>query len=138
MNLTSTARYAIRILSFMALQDTNLVSAKFLVEKLHISDKYLRGLMTKLTKRGLIRSIQGRDGGYKINKPYSELFLIEIIQAVEDVEKYTGCVLGFEACSSSNPCALHDKWNKIKQDTTTFLNTTTLADIVESKHIMKY
>lgn len=138
MNLTSTARYAIRILSFMALQDTNLVSAKFMVEKLHISDKYLRGLMTKLTKQGLIRSIQGRDGGYEISKSYDELFLIEIIQAVEDVAKYTGCLLGFEVCSGSNPCALHDKWNEIKEDTTTFLNTTTLADIVESKHIMKY
>lgn len=138
MNLTSTSRYAIRILSFMALQDTKLVSAKFLVDKLNISDKYLRGLMTKLTKQGLIRSIQGRDGGYEINKPYQELFLIEIIRTVEEAEKYLGCVLGFEECSSSNPCALHDKWNEIKQDTNTFLNTTTLADIVGDGHFLKY
>lgn len=138
MNLTSTSRYAIRILSFMALQDTPMVSAKFLVEKLNISDKYLRGLMTKLTKRGLIRSIQGRDGGYVINKPFNELFMIEIIGAVEEPEKYLGCVLGFEQCYSSNPCALHDKWNDIKQDTATFFNTITLADIVDGKHIMKY
>jgi Rrf2 family protein len=138
MNLTSTSRYAIRILSFMALQENELVSAKFLVEKLNISDKYLRGLMTKLTKQGLIRSIQGRDGGYMINKPYNALFLIEIIKAVEEVDKYVGCVLGFEECSAANPCALHDKWNEIKTDTVTFLTTTTLADIVESEHIMKY
>lgn len=138
MNLTSTSRYAIRILSFMAMQDTPMVSAKFLVEKLNISDKYLRSLMTKLAKKGLIRSIQGRDGGYVINKSTKELYLIEIISAVEEIEKYIGCVLGFEQCSSSNPCALHDKWNEIKQDTMTFLTNTTLSDIVESKHIMKY
>ncbi|MFA9391712.1 MAG: Rrf2 family transcriptional regulator [Prolixibacteraceae bacterium] len=138
MNLTSTARYAIRILSFMAIQDSKLVSAKFLIEKLNISDKYLRGLMTKLAKRGLIRSIQGRDGGYEISRPLDEIHLIEIIKAVEDVEKYTGCVLGFEECSSENPCALHDQWNNIKQDTYTFLNTITLNEIVKDKQFLKF
>jgi len=138
MNLTSTSQYAIRILSFMALQNTSMISAKFLVEKLNISDKYLRRLMTKLTKKGLIQSIQGRDGGYRINRPINQLFLIEIINAVEESEKYLGCVLGFDECSDLNPCALHEKWNLIKQDTSTFLNTTTLSDIVRSKHFMKY
>jgi Rrf2 family protein len=138
MNLTSTSRYSIRILSYMALQDERLISAKHLVERLHISDKYLRGLMTKLVKQGLVKSIQGRDGEYEISKPYQELYLIEIIRAVEDISKYTGCVLGFEECSSENPCALHDRWNNIKTDTVQFLKTTTLADIVKSKHIMKF
>lgn len=138
MNLTSTARYAIRILSTMALQDNKLVSAKFLVDKLSVSDKYLRSLMTKLTKSGLIRSIQGRDGGYVIHKPLNEIYLIEIIKAVEDVEKYVGCVLGFEECSNENPCALHYKWNKIKEDTNTFLNTTTLNEIVMQNHFLKF
>lgn len=94
--------------------------------------------MTKLAKSGLIRSIQGRDGGYIINKNLNELYLFEIIKAVEDVEKYVGCVLGFEECTSNNPCALHLKWNEIKTDTSTFLNTTTLNEIVVEKNILKF
>lgn len=138
MNLTSTSRYAIRILSFMAIQERSMVTAKFLVEKLNISDKYLRSLMTKLTKSGLVKSVQGREGGYLIDKPINKLFLIEIINAVEDTNKYLGCVLGFEECSNSDPCALHNKWNEIKQDTSIFFNTTTLAEIVGGKQFIKY
>lgn len=138
MNLTNTSRYAIRILSYMALQGEQLFSAKHLVERLKISDKYLRGLMTNLARKGLVKSVQGREGGYEISKPHSELYLIDIISAVEDISKYTGCVLGFEECSNANPCALHDQWSEIKTDTVRFLQTTTLADIVKSKHVMKF
>ena len=138
MNLTSTSRYAIRILSFMAVQDKKLISAKFLIDNLNISDKYLRSLMTKLTKSGLIKSIQGREGGYVINKPFDEIYLIEIIQAFEDVEKYTGCVLGFEECSSSNPCALHNSWNETRTDTYTFIKNTTIIDIIKGNNFQKF
>lgn len=138
MNLTNTSRYAIRILSFMAIQESKLVSAKFLVEKLNISDKYLRSLMTLLAKRGLIHSIQGRDGGYEINKPLNELYLIEIIQAVENIDKYLGCVLGFPECSDENPCALHHKWATIKDETYLFMSKTTLENIVKDRSILKF
>ena len=138
MNLSKTSKYAIRILSFMAVQESSLISAKFLIDSLNISDKYLRGLMTKLTKRGLIRSIQGRDGGYEINKPLNEIYLSEIIEAVEDIEKYLGCVLGFPKCSDENPCALHTKWSDIKNETYKFMISTTLKDIISDKEILKF
>lgn len=138
MNLSNTSRYAIRILNCMAIQNTDLVSAKFLVKELNIPDKYLRQLMTKLTKSGLIQSTQGREGGYKINKPTDKLFLIEIIEAVDNLNKYLGCVLGFDECSDENPCPLHNKWSVIKKDTLHFLKTTTLKEIVNDKQTMKY
>lgn len=137
MNLTNTSQYAIRILSFMAIQKSETISAKYLIDNLKISDKYLRGLMTKLTKSGLVESIQGRDGGYKISKPLNKLFLVEIIEAVEEIDKYIGCVLGFEECTNENPCAVHFKWKDINRDTKTFLSTTTLNDIVLDSSFLK-
>jgi Rrf2 family protein len=122
----------------MAQQQSSLVSAKFLVEKLEISDKYLRSLMTQLAKCGLIHSIQGRDGGYKITKALDEIYLIEIIEAVDKLDKYMGCVLGFDECSDANPCALHAKWNSIKKETLTFLKTTTLKEIINNDQILKH
>jgi hypothetical protein len=50
MKLTNTSEYALRILTFMARNPEGLFSAKSLVEKLNISDKYLRRLMTDLAK----------------------------------------------------------------------------------------
>ncbi len=126
MKLSKTSEYAIRILSFMAKNETELVSAKYLIDKLKISDKYLRRIMTKLSKAGLINSTQGRDGGYAFAKKSDEIFISQIINAVEDYEKYMGCILGFSECSDSNPCVMHSTWVKTREKLAITLNETSL------------
>ena len=59
--------------------------------------------MTDLSKAGLIKSVQGRDGGYSFNKKINNIYLSDIIDIVEGMEKYKGCVLGFDKCSDDNP-----------------------------------
>ncbi len=98
----------------MAKEPARLYTAKSLIETLQISDKYLRQLMTDLTKAGLIYSIQGREGGYSFAKKPSEIFLSDIIDSVEGMKKYTGCILGFDHCSDENPCAMHTMWDKTR------------------------
>ena len=87
MRLSKTSEYALRILSFMAKEPKALYSAKYLVESLNISDKYLRKLMTILSKADFIKSIQGRVGGYSFNKdiniaPCILLYLSLIIPSI--------------------------------------------------------
>jgi Rrf2 family protein len=135
MKLSKTSEYAIRILSFMARDPEKKYAAKYLVEQLHISDKYLRRILTKLSKEGLIISKQGREGGYIFNKKIQEIFLSDIIDASEGIEKYLGCVLGFEKCSDEQPCAFHAKWVSVRQNIVANLNSTSLADINFSENI---
>lgn len=116
MKLSNTSEYALRILIYMGKDVQRMYSAKQLVEALKISDKYLRRLMTDLTKSGIISSIQGRDGGYMIAKKPEEIKLADIIEAIEGMDKYTGCLLGFENCSDENPCALHSSLGNIRQE----------------------
>ncbi len=114
MKLSKTSEYALRILAFMAKEPARLYTAKYLIGTLLISDKYLRQLMTDLTKSGLIYSVQGRDGGYSFAKKPSEIFLSDIIDSVEGMKKYTGCILGFDQCGDENPCAMHSMWDKTR------------------------
>jgi Rrf2 family iron-sulfur cluster assembly transcriptional regulator len=114
MKLSKTSEYALRILTFMAKDAKQIYTAKYLIESLKISDKYLRRLMTNLTKSGFVYSIQGRDGGYSFAKAPEEIYLSDIIDAVEGMNKYTGCVLGFDKCSDENPCVMHTSWLKVR------------------------
>jgi len=129
MKLTKTSEYALRILAFMARKPEELYRAGYLVEKLRISDKYLRRLMTDLSKAGFIKSIQGREGGYIFNKNTSEIHLSEIIDAVEGMDKYTGCVLGFDECSDENPCVMHSVWMPVRQQLIDTFTNKTLSDL---------
>jgi len=112
----------------MAKSPGELYSARHLIEELKISDKYLRRLMTDLSKAGFIRSIQGREGGYIFNKDISEISLSAIIDAVEGMDKYMGCVLGFEECSEENPCVMHESWLPMRKKLLETFNNKTLAD----------
>ena len=113
----------------MAKKPDQLYTAKQLVEELKVSDKYLRRLMTDLSKSGFIKSSQGRDGGYTFAKVIHDIFLYDIIDSVEGMDKLNGCVLGFEECSCTNPCAMHDTWQYMRADLNNFFRETKLSDM---------
>ena len=116
MNLSKTAEYALRVMIYMGVKDEKMYSAKLLVKELKISDKYLRRILTMLTKAGLVNSVQGRGGGYILAQTLENISMLDIIKAVDDINKYSGCILGFEKCSDTQPCALHSQWAIIRQE----------------------
>jgi len=129
MILTKTTEYAVRVLTYMASQKQDLFSAKYLHEQLNIPYKYLTKLMTDLAKSGCLTSIRGRDGGFKITKKLKEISLARIIESVEGMESFNACILGFQECSSENPCAMHFVWEENKANFIKTLESTSLHDI---------
>ena len=115
----------------MAKNPEQLHTAKDLVAKLNISDKYLRRLMTKLSKSGFIKSVQGREGGYRFVQPIEQIYVSQIIDAVDGLDKYMGCILGFGDCSDENPCALHKKWVLVREEIMNLFKTTSIAEMAK-------
>jgi Rrf2 family protein len=137
MNLSKTSEYALRILSFMINSDRQVFSAKYLVESLNIPDKYLRHLMTDMSKKGFIKSIQGREGGYVFAKNASTIFLSDVIDSVEGMDKYRGCLLGFNKCNEDQPCSLHKTYAPVRDHVVRFLSTTTILEL-KDMNIQKF
>ena len=137
MKLSKTSEYALRILIYMAKKPADLYTAKYLIEQLHVSDKYLRRLMTELSKAGFIKSTQGRDGGYTFAKPINEISLYDIIDSVESMDKLNDCVLGFNECSCTIPCAMHDEWLVIRQKLNKIFHETKLSDL-DFENVLRY
>lgn len=134
MFLSNTAQYAVRILLYMATDPEKKYSAAELIQKLKISDKYLRRIMTDMAKSGFIESISGRSGGYVFKKKSGDIKLSEIIFSFEDQLKFDQCLLGLENCGDDHPCKLHSSWKNIKTDLVNLLNNTTLdsLDVIPS------
>ena len=133
MILTKTTEYAVRILTFMAKNDKQLSSAKYLHEQLNIPYKYLTKLMTDLAKNGFLTSIKGREGGFKITKNPIMITLSDIVEAVEGLESFNACVLGFHECSNENPCAMHFVWEENKKSLLTTLQNTTIKQLTNQE-----
>lgn len=132
MNFSKTTEYAFRILSFMAQDESRLYNVDEIFEKLRIPYRYLRKLMTNLTRSGFIVSIQGKNGGYKISKKIEEIKLLEILDAVDPDYLSGKCFFGFDNCALQIPCIMHNQWTDIRTNITTVLAGTSLADIKQT------
>jgi len=138
MNLSNTAQYAIRVISYMAIKKQVLYSASDLIKELKVSDKYLKRILTTLAFNDIIKSVQGRYGGFALHKDLEKISLFEIVKAVDNIEKYFGCVLGFDECSDENPCALHTKWAPLRAELLAFLENTNMSDVIKNPLIIKH
>ena len=130
MQLSNSSQYAIRILSYMALeQNTKLLNATQLAKTLQIPYKFLTKIMTEVVKSGLVVSVRGREGGYKFNKPTSKIIVNEILDIFHDSIKDEQCVLGIGFCNGVCKCALHDQWMEPKLLMQRMFRESTLQEI---------
>jgi Rrf2 family transcriptional regulator, iron-sulfur cluster assembly transcription factor len=135
MFISKTSEYALRILTYMALNFETQFSAKKLFEELQIPKRYLMRLLTDLSKSGFISATRGRSGGYVFARPIESIYFSEIIDSVEGLLNFEGCVLGNPVCPVDKPCAMHQIWEKPKQTFLETLKTSTLADLRNGKNI---
>ena len=133
MELNNTTQYAIRILNYINVNSTDkLFSARLLAENLTINYKFLTAIMTKLVKAEILKSIRGKDGGFKLIKKADEIFLMDIIKLFDDSFDRDACILGIdEKCDATKKCFMHNKWIKPKTEVYSLFETTTLEDVKE-------
>lgn len=130
MFVSKTSEYALRILTFMAINKENQFSAKQLYSELQIPKRYLMRLLTELSKAGFIVATRGRNGGYVFAKPLNTIYFSEIIDSFDGLNNFEGCVLGNTICPVDKPCPMHNLWEKPKNAFLDTLKNTTLANLI--------
>jgi len=131
MNFSLTTEYSLRILSFMATSNEDIFSAEFLYSKLKIPRRYLRRLLTDLSKAGFLSGTRGRKGGFVFARDINTIFLSEIIDAMEGTPESNRCILGFSFCVVGNFCVMHDQWIEAQGKITNVLKGTSLGILRE-------
>ena len=134
MNLNKTTEYAIAIMVFMASEKDDVFSAESLYKKLDIPRRYLRKLLTALSKSGFIRSAKGRKGGFVLARQLGEISIESIIKAVEGPEIMENCILGHHRCNEHEKCLMHEKWTEAKFKMLETLSNITLQELRDKQN----
>lgn len=129
MNLSKTSKYAFRILGHMAKDEKALYSAQELHRETKVPERYLRRLLTDLSKSGFISSVQGRQGGFAFARDISGIYLSEVVESIDGLESINGCILGYETCAFEHRCPMHEIWEETKLKILKTLKTTSLQNI---------
>jgi Rrf2 family protein len=136
MQLSTTTKYAIQTLGFMANNPTTKYSSKYLSDILDIPYKYLSKIMTKLAKADLVSSVHGKYGGFFIEKDIKDIRIVDIAAVFEDID-IQQCILVDTQCNEDKRCIVHDQWQKPKCAIDDFFINTTLFQLIEKQSLVK-
>jgi len=133
MRLTTKGRFAVTAMLDLALQDeAKPVTLAGISERQGISLSYLEQLFSRLRRNGLVKSVRGPGGGYRVAKSTRDISVSEIIAAVDELIDATQCG-GKENCHDEGRCMTHDLWASLNTKILEFLSGVTLADLVASQ-----
>lgn len=84
MKLTRASSYALHALSYMARQKTGIPVASHTIAREHaIPERFLLKVLNPLVSAGVLASIKGPHGGYRLARSPSDITLLEVVEAVE-------------------------------------------------------
>lgn len=137
MRLSTKGRYAVMAMADLAGNEggTRPVSLAEIAKRQEISLSYLEQLFAKLRKGGLVRSVRGPGGGYRLSRPAAELRIADIILAVDEPIAATRCKTGspLGCTGTTTRCVTHDLWEELGRQIHVFLSSVSLADVIEKR-----
>lgn len=135
MRLTSKGRYAVTAMLDVTLHAADgPVSLADISERQGISLSYLEQLFSRLRKHGLVSSIRGPGGGYRLGKCSAEITVADVISAVNENVDATKCS-GQGNCQGGEQCLTHTLWEGLSRRIEDFLQNISLAELVEKKDV---
>ena len=135
MRLTTKGRYAVTAMLDLALHaQKGPVSLGDISDRQSISVSYLEQLFAKLRKGGLVSSVRGPGGGYQLAHLASEIYVADIIDAVDESVDATRCG-GQGDCQQGVTCLTHELWSDLSDQIHHFLANISLQELLTRRQV---
>ncbi|EKT64661.1 Fe-S cluster assembly transcriptional regulator IscR [Providencia burhodogranariea] len=137
MRLTSKGRYAVTAMLDVALHSqSGPVPLADISERQGISLSYLEQLFSRLRKNELVSSVRGPGGGYLLGRNADQIFVAQVIAAVDESVDATRCKGSKEGCQNGDRCLTHALWRDLSDRITDFLSGISLDELVKNQEVM--
>ncbi|HNR76257.1 MAG TPA: Rrf2 family transcriptional regulator [Parvularculaceae bacterium] len=135
MRLTTKGRYAVQAMADIAAAKGDApVALPEIAARQGISAGYLEQLFAKLRRAGLVMSVRGVSGGYRLARASRAIRVSEIVEAVDEEIQTTACGGKTIGCQGAGArCLTHDLWDELGRQIDLFLSAVTLEDIIEKR-----
>ncbi len=130
--LSQTVEYALRAMVHLADKSPAPQTTEQIVKITQVPQAYLPKVMLGLNRAGLVKSQRGPRGGFALIKDPKELSILNIVNAVDPINRITLCPLKIEG-HSGGLCPLHKKLDDTLQLVEESFSNTSLADLMEDK-----
>jgi len=135
LKLTKKADYGLMALKYLAEHpETAAQSAKDVADAYGIPAQLLAKILQQLTKKGLLRSHAGMNGGYALARDAREISAFEVILAIDGPFFITSCTKGAKACELTPSCTIKEPLARVNDTIAGVLKSISIQDLAEHEH----
>lgn len=117
LRLSKKTDYALIALSYMATPGQRpVVSAREMAERHDLPLELLAKVLQRLVQRGLLSSVQGINGGYRLARPPDEMSVAQVVEAIDGPLTLTACAeTTDDPCTQYSKCNIRDPLHRIRE-----------------------
>jgi Rrf2 family transcriptional regulator, cysteine metabolism repressor len=133
MKLSTRARYGLRAMVDLAEHggDGAPLMMRAIAEQQGLSKRYLDNIFATLRQAGLVRSVRGASGGYRLACEADDIRVDQVVEALEGNLELVHCEEHAKDCTRYRRCATSEVWHAASVALRDSLSSMTLADLVK-------
>ncbi len=135
MMISTKGRYALLVMIDLAQHDCEgNISLKEIAARQGVSLKYLESIVAMLNKGELVKSTRGKEGGYRLARPASDINVNEVIRVTEGSLALMACPdCSGSTCTRADFCLTLPMWLHLEEIASGYLSGITIQDLVDGK-----
>lgn len=135
MIFSPSCEYALQALICLAGQSNgDPVQVKDIAKAEDIPKHFLAKILNYLNHEGLVESVKGPGGGFRLSRPADQIRVGEVLDAYRGVDYLNRvCILGLDRCQDKDSCALHKEWKRFRQSLSQRVKVLTVQDMLRMR-----
>ena len=132
MMISTKGRYALRIMIDLAKhRDEGYISLKTIAQRQNTSMKYLEAIIATFKQEGIVESLRGKEGGYRLPLSPEHYTVNQILTLAEGSLAPVACLSCDQAnCEREDFCLTLPMWRQLDRLIEDYLSQVTLADLL--------
>lgn len=137
LRLSKMTDYGTVVMTTLARRPEVLRNASELAEETHITMPTVSKLLKILAHGGLVDSVRGAHGGYRLARSPEAIPMSEVISVLEGPIAMTECAVHDGKCGIESACDVRGNWQLLNQAILSALSTVSLADMIRPLTVHK-
>jgi FeS assembly SUF system regulator len=126
LRISKLADYGTVVMVHLAKRAEQLCNARDIALHTHLAVPTVSKLLKRLTAAGLLISVRGVNGGYRLQRAARDIYVARIIYAVDETRGLTECSTHHNECSLQSVCRIQGNWQLISQSIEAALESVSL------------
>lgn len=132
LKLTKKADYGLIALRHLASMPGATANTKDIADAYHLPVPLLAKVLQTLTRAGILQSLAGTNGGYKLARGPQSITALEVVRALDGPVILTHCFTEHGTCDQSDSCTVREPLRRVHEAILDLLSKFTINDLAES------